>query len=89
VRELVLHHGDVTITLRGEECYTLGSADNSRRYDHEYKVANGGFTSYHGVVCEQAGRIRSCIVAGSRGPTTIHNRSAVLQGSSLFLAVGQ
>jgi len=89
MRERELRCGDAVIRLRHEDCYTLGSVDNPRRYDREYKLADDSFTSFHGVECERScGKASSCLVAGSGGTTTIHEHSAVMQESSLVLAVG-
>lgn len=87
MREQVLCCGHSTIRLRHERCYTLGSADNPRRYGREYRLSDGLFTSYHAVECEEGGRTYSSIIAGSGGATTIHEHSAIVRDGSLFLAV--
>jgi hypothetical protein len=68
--------------------YTIGSADNHRRYDHEYSFSREPI-SRHGIVCFDEHETRhSCIVMASRGATGIHEHSAVIVRDQCFVAVG-
>lgn len=79
------------IELRDEPTYSPGSGDNLRSYRHEFALSGTDrqVSSRHGVtvrLCER--EIASCIVLATGGGTTVHGRSAVVQGDGLYLGVG-
>src|SRR5882757_4269998 len=79
------------IEIRDEPTYSPGSADNSRSYEQEVVLGSAGgyVSSRHGVtVVSSDGPIASCVVLATGGPTTVHERSVVVQGHGLYLVVG-
>jgi len=74
------------ITIMNEPTYTFGSADNVRRYVLEKNLqSNERPTSVHGVLFDS----EPCAVFGAAGGcSAVHERSALILDSKLFLAVG-
>lgn len=79
------------IEIRNEPTYSLGSADNLRPYSHEVALdsADGGSASRHGLAVKlEDQEVASCIVLAKGGPTSVHERSAIIIVDRLFLAIG-
>ncbi len=84
---MVLKYVDFEIELVNDEHYTIGSADNTTKYDFEY---NGDLksTTKHGVLLKKHGEIvKSVILFGDKGQTSIHQRSAVVFDDMLIVCV--
>jgi hypothetical protein len=73
-----------------EPCYSFGSADNPRRYEHEHLLeSEDPLSSKHAVVCVDGDeRCGSAVLGASRGPTGIHDHSLVVLDDRCFLAIG-
>lgn len=79
------------IEIRVDPTYSPGSVDNLRTYNREVSLGAPGeqLGSRYGVTVATDGQeIASCIVLGAGGSTTVHERTAVVSGGRLFLAIG-
>lgn len=72
------------VTLIDEAAYTLGSADNVRRYPKEIVAGKVGW-SFHGI---KLGDELRAVVTGDGAPTEVHAHSAVVWHDQLVVAVG-
>jgi hypothetical protein len=79
---------NLTIEVRDEPTYKLGSADNNFIYSKHY-LGDGGQdypTSKHGIKIFQDDQIlESCIVIGSGGATGIHKNSTIIDNDNLLV----
>lgn len=67
-----------------EDAYTFRSANNARCYEHEVEL--GGYTTCYGVVIDG----RPWLALGASGGGTIpHERSVLLVGDQMHLAIGE
>jgi hypothetical protein len=84
--------GAYRITLLDDPGYEVGSADNVRSYDREHDLDNARgvyLTSCHALrVSKNERLIASCILLASRGPSGIHENSAIIHNDSCIIAVG-
>jgi len=78
------------LELINEPTYTPGSTDKLRPYSREYDFAAAEYpNSRHGLVLREGGIVRqSCILLASGGASGIHEHSAIMVGSTCFVAVG-
>ncbi len=84
---MVLRYTDYEIELFNDESYTIGSADNINNYDFEYSGGKGS-TVKHGVLLKQDGNvIKSAILCGGKGQTSIHFNSAIVFDDMLIVCV--
>ncbi|MGJ5204935.1 hypothetical protein [Bradyrhizobium sp. HKCCYLR20261] len=84
-RELVLDTPSGKIRVLDEPSYTFGSTDNLRRYESEYRLDDSTPYSIYGVSIDGKW---SVVFGAGRGPTTVHQHSAVELNGRLFLAIG-
>lgn len=73
------------IEIVDEPTYSFGSADNTRRYDQEIRLADGCISSIHGVHLNGDGVV---IVGAGGGCSAVHKHSASIVDDRLYLAVG-
>ena len=74
------------IELVNEPTYSFGSSDNIRRYPLERALADRSLrSSTHGVLLDGE---PAAVVSSSGGASTIHEHSGVVEGGSLYIAVG-
>jgi hypothetical protein len=88
---MLLQLNNYELDLLDEPAHAIDPADNVRLYDREYLLAGSPhqIISCHGVILRQ-GRVNqaSCMLLAGGGPTTVHERSAVVVGENCFVAVG-
>jgi len=85
-----LTSGRFELTLSDDPTYTVGSADNVQRYDHEYCfVKEYAPVSRYGVICRESGKTtHSCILLAGGGASRVHDHTAVLLHRACFVGVG-
>ena len=77
------------IDLIYEDCYTSHSADNMRRYSHEYVFCETRPSSKHGVLCWRAEvLLGSTVLLAGGGGTGVHKHSLLVLGSCAYVGVG-
>lgn len=81
--EMNTRYGRVKIV--NEAAYSFGSADNTRRYAQEIRLAYGSISSVHGVHLDGD---RVIVIGAGGGCSTVHKHSALMIGDKLYLAVG-
>jgi hypothetical protein len=83
--------GPHAIEMIDEPCYSFGSVDNTRHYDHEFVLVEplDHLVSKHGLQCFFDGDLRASAVLGAAGGATgVHQRSCVLLADRALVAVG-
>jgi hypothetical protein len=86
MRSLVIACNFGEVKIIDEPTYTFGSADNTRRYKHEIKLTPGERpTSVYGVLINDDPII---VFGAGGGRTAVHEHSALILNSKLYLAVG-
>lgn len=73
------------ITVVNEPTYSFNSTDNFRSYSIEVQLVDDSISSIHGVTLNGDGVV---IVGADGGYSSVHERSALVVDSRLFLAVG-
>jgi hypothetical protein len=78
------------VVLLDDPTYSPGLADNARRYDREYSLAEKCRpVSQYGLVCRQSdGATHSCILLAGGGASRVHDHSAVIVKDAVFVGVG-
>lgn len=70
------------------ETYSFESRDNSRKYDYEYILDEGGY-SVHGINCKSDdGKSSSCVISAPGGLSGVHDNTATIEKDVLYIAVG-
>ena len=86
---LSFHVGDFEVTVQNDVTFKQGATDNQDLYEKEYLFGEYT-TSKHGVTVNFRGKkISSCILMAGGGPSTVHENSALIHGSSCIVAVGK
>ncbi len=82
--------GNYEVTLRDEPTYSRNSADNPRRYIHEYcRNDEYQYVSAHGInVEENEEALGSVVLLGVGGATGVNENSLAFDGNSLYVAAG-
>jgi len=89
MRTLRLRYDGSELVVIDEVTYTPRSADNLRRYDHEYDLTDRWrVVSKHGVRLEGTEGSASAMLLAGGGGSTVHPRSALILGDALVVAVG-
>jgi len=84
---MVLNYAGYKIELRNDESYEIGSTDNTTKYNFEYE-GDSFSTTKHGVLLKQNGDlIKSAIIFGNEGQTSIHANSAIVFDDMLIICV--
>ncbi|RKP43366.1 hypothetical protein D7S89_26470 [Trinickia fusca] len=81
--EIDTQYGSLRVV--NEPMYSFESQDNVRSYPLEVRLANDSLTSIHGVELNGQGIM---VVGAGGGCSAVHERSALVIGDRLYLAVG-
>ena len=89
-KPLHLQYSNKEITIRDESNYSSSPVDNTRAYDVEYFLSSERVATNQVsvTVLDHDGTSHSCILSASGGGSTVHDRSALISGNNLYLAVG-
>ncbi|WP_146854567.1 hypothetical protein [Brevifollis gellanilyticus] len=81
---------DLTVEIIAENYgYNPKSADNARRYERFYEFGEHRPSSCHGIRVHEGDReLANAILMADGGASGVHERSAVIAGHSIFVAVG-
>ncbi len=84
---MVLKYTDYEIELFNDELYTIDSPKNINNYNFEYFCEKSS-TVKHGVFLRQNGDVvKSAILFGGKGKTSIHSKSAIVFDDMLIVCV--
>jgi len=82
---MLLREHNPSVEIQSEECYSLGSADNTRQYKNEVNLSDENRpTSVHGIIVDGT---PEAVIAASGGATGIHKHSALIHKDSIYIAV--
>lgn len=86
MHSLIIHCEFGKVQIVDEPTYVFGSVDNDRRYQHEMPLAfDERLTSVHGVLFDDEPMV---VFGGGGGCSTVHEHSALVLNSRLYLAIG-
>lgn len=84
---MVLKYIDYEIDLVNDEQSATGTTNNLNKYDFSYGD-DTNYTTKHGVLLKRYGEVvKSAILFGNKGQTTVHHRSAIVFDDMLIVCV--